>query len=195
MIVVFKIFLISFLSAILKFFFGNETSTNLIMITKPIIPIKKEIIKLFFASFGQTFYIALFNTHLRSAYNLTDGEFGLVYATATILSSLVFISFAKLIDRIDLRIYSAIIILGLAFACLGFYLLLKILCAFLAPFSAIFIKSSSTSVPKSPTTNPTLSIASSNEADISCPLGFLSFVWGAETASDYPQRLFYSSIC
>ena len=82
-------------------------------------------IMVFFASFGQTFYIALFNTDIRSAYNLTDGEFGLVYATATILSSLVFISFAKLIDRIDLRIYSAIIILGLAFACLGFYLLLN----------------------------------------------------------------------
>jgi len=75
----------------------------------------------FFGSYGQTFYIALFNDDIRNFYNLTDGEFGFVYAIATLLSSFLFINFAKLIDKIELRVYSTIIILGLVLASIGFY--------------------------------------------------------------------------
>ena len=53
----------------------------------------------FFASYGQTFFISIFNSEIRSHYNLSDGGFGLVYAIATIVSSLFLISFAKLIIR------------------------------------------------------------------------------------------------
>ena len=77
-------------------------------------------VMVFFASFGQTFYIALFNDDIRNLYKITDGEFGLVYAIATLVSSFLFINFAKLIDKIDLRLYSICIILGLAIACIGF---------------------------------------------------------------------------
>ena len=73
----------------------------------------------FFASYGQTFFISLFNTDIRSYYNLSDGEFGFVYAISTLLSSFLLISFAKLIDHIDLRIYSLIITAGIFIACLG----------------------------------------------------------------------------
>ena len=72
---------------------------------------------LFFASYGQTFFISLFNTEIRIFYNLSDGEFGLVYAIATLSSSFILISFAKLIDHLDLRVYSLIITLGFLFAC------------------------------------------------------------------------------
>ena len=58
----------------------------------------------FFGSYGQTFYIALFNEDIRNFYNLTDGQFGFVYAVATLVSSFLFINFAKLIDKIELRI-------------------------------------------------------------------------------------------
>ena len=75
----------------------------------------------FFGSYGQTFYISIFNDDIRNFYNLSDGEFGSVYAIATLLSSFLFINFAKLIDNVELRIYSIIIILGLASACIGFY--------------------------------------------------------------------------
>ena len=75
----------------------------------------------YFASFGQTFYIALFNDDILNIYKITDGEFGLVYAIATLVSSFLFINFAKLIDKIDLRFYSIVIIFGLAIACTGFY--------------------------------------------------------------------------
>ena len=73
----------------------------------------------FFASYGQTFFISLFNTEIRTFYNLSDGEFGLVYAISTLLSSFILISFAKLIDYIDLRLYSIFVTFGLLLACIG----------------------------------------------------------------------------
>ena len=45
-----------------------------------------------FASYGQTFFIALFNNEIKSHYYLTDGQFGLIYALATTLSSLLIIN-------------------------------------------------------------------------------------------------------
>ena len=78
---------------------------------------------IFFASYGQTFFIALFNDDIKKLYNLSDGEFGMVYAISTTLSSLLLINFAKLIDFIDLRIYSFIVTLGLLLPCLAIYFL------------------------------------------------------------------------
>ena len=77
---------------------------------------------IFFASYGQTFFISIYNNEIRSFYKLSDGEFGLIYALGTLLSSLLLVFFAKLIDHIDLRIYSFIISIGLAIACLGLYI-------------------------------------------------------------------------
>ena len=76
---------------------------------------------IFFASYGQTFFIALFNDDIKNFYSLTDGEFGLLYALSTTLSSLLLINFAKLIDYIDLRIYSFLVTIGLCIACLAIY--------------------------------------------------------------------------
>ena len=80
---------------------------------------------IFFASYGQTFFISIFNAEIRNFYQLSNGEFGLVYALSTLASSFILIWFAKLIDRIDLRIYSLIISCGLALACFGMFLLIK----------------------------------------------------------------------
>tara|TARA_Y100000590_G_C15741567_1_gene1020459 strand:- start:3159 stop:4352 length:1194 start_codon:yes stop_codon:yes gene_type:complete len=89
----------------------------------------------FFSCYGQTFFISIFNIEIRSFYNLSDGEFGLIYGLATITSSFVLIWFAKLIDKIDLRIYSFLICFGLAIACLGmFYLIDIVLFLFLIIF-------------------------------------------------------------
>ena len=76
---------------------------------------------IFFASYGQTFFIALFNDDIKNFYSLTDGEFGLLYALSTTLSSLLLINFAKLIDYIDLRIYSFLVTIGLCIPCLAIY--------------------------------------------------------------------------
>ena len=34
----------------------------------------------FFASYGQTFFISLFNVEIKSHYKLTNGQFGLIYS-------------------------------------------------------------------------------------------------------------------
>ena len=77
---------------------------------------------IFFASFGQTFFISLFSDSIREHYKLTDGNFGLIYAISTTLSSIALILFAKLIDRIDLRIYSFLVSIGLFAACFGMFI-------------------------------------------------------------------------
>ena len=79
----------------------------------------------FFASYGQTFFISIFNSEIRSHYSLSDGEFGLIYAIATILSAVILISFAKLIDYIDLRIYSLLISAGMILSCLAMFFFIK----------------------------------------------------------------------
>ncbi len=78
---------------------------------------------IFFASYGQTFFIALFNDDIKNYYKLSDGEFGLVYAISTIVSSLLLINFAKLIDYIDLKLYSFLITIGLIIPCFIIYFL------------------------------------------------------------------------
>ena len=78
---------------------------------------------IFFASYGQTFFIALFNDDIKKLYDLSDGQFGMVYALATTTSSLLLINFAKLIDFIDLRIYSFLVTLGLLLPCVAIYFL------------------------------------------------------------------------
>ena len=79
----------------------------------------------FFASYGQTFFISIFNSEIRSHYSLSDGEFGLIYSIATILSAVMLISFAKLIDYIDLRIYSLLISAGMILSCLAMFFFIK----------------------------------------------------------------------
>ena len=77
----------------------------------------------YFASYGQTFFISIFNLEIRSLLQLSDGQFGLIYSLATLSSAFILIWFGKLIDKIDLRIYTFIISIGLSLACIGMYLL------------------------------------------------------------------------
>ena len=93
----------------------------------------------FFASYGQTFFISIFNFQIRETLNLSNADFGLIYSLATILSSVLLIWFGKIIDYIDLRIYSLINSLGLAIACIGmFYLFDSISFLFIIIFSLRF---------------------------------------------------------
>ena len=64
----------------------------------------------FFSSFGQSFFLGLFNPSLREELNITHGQFGSIYAGATICSSLVLIWFGKKIDEFRLLNYSFIVI-------------------------------------------------------------------------------------
>ena len=93
----------------------------------------------FFAGFGQTFFISIFNLEIRSLLNLSDGQFGSLYSLATLTSAIILIWFGKLIDTMDLRIYTFIISLGLTCACIGmFFLTNNLFMLFIIIFSLRF---------------------------------------------------------
>ena len=71
-----------------------------------------------FASFGQTYFIALFSAEIRAVFDLSHGDFGEIYAFATLASGACLIWLGRLIDRIDLRLYSGLVGAGLVVGCL-----------------------------------------------------------------------------
>ena len=71
----------------------------------------------FFSSFGQTYVIALFNSDIRAEFDLSHGDFGLVYSLATLASGTCLIWVGRLIDNIDLRNYVVAVSAALAIAC------------------------------------------------------------------------------
>jgi len=73
----------------------------------------------FLSSFGQTFFISLSGPDIREAFGLSNGTFGLVYSTATLCSGLLMIWVGAVIDRISIRLYATIALVGLAAAALG----------------------------------------------------------------------------
>lgn len=70
----------------------------------------------FSSSFGQTFFISLFSNELRSDFGLSHGEFGGVYSLATLSSGFFLIWVGRAIDRLDLRVFTGLVVLGLAAA-------------------------------------------------------------------------------
>ncbi|WP_299377663.1 MFS transporter [uncultured Kiloniella sp.] len=73
----------------------------------------------FASSFGQTFYVSLFSEEIRTDLNLSHGDFGAFYSSATLISGFAVIWFGKQIDHMDLRAYSYLVILGLCTATLA----------------------------------------------------------------------------
>ncbi len=70
------------------------------------------------SGFGQTFFISLFNAQFREAFTLSHGEIGGLYFVGTLLSAVAVIWLGKLIDQTNLRLYTALVTIGLALACL-----------------------------------------------------------------------------
>ena len=68
----------------------------------------------FFSSFGQSFFLGLFNPSIRNELDISHGQFGTIYAIATICSSIVLIWFGKKIDEYKLLNYS-IVVIGILF--------------------------------------------------------------------------------
>jgi len=66
----------------------------------------------FFSSTGQTFFISIFGGEFRREFNLSEGDFGFIYMIATLLSAGSLIWLGRLIDRMDLRVYTLLICLG-----------------------------------------------------------------------------------
>lgn len=70
------------------------------------------------SSYGQTFLIALFGAEIRTAFDLSNGEFGLIYSTATLVSGVSLIWLGRQLDRVDLRIVTVFVLLGAFLGCL-----------------------------------------------------------------------------
>jgi predicted MFS family arabinose efflux permease len=74
----------------------------------------------FFSSFGQSFFIGLFNSSIRSDLNISHGQFGSIYALATLISSFTLIWLGKKIDDLKLINFSFFVIFLLFFASIFF---------------------------------------------------------------------------
>ncbi len=74
----------------------------------------------FFSSFGQSFFLGLFNAPIRNELDISHGQFGSIYATATIFSSLLLIWVGKKIDEYSLLNYSLFVVILLSISSLFF---------------------------------------------------------------------------
>ena len=74
----------------------------------------------FFSSFGQSFFLGLFNAPIRNELGITHGQFGSIYAFATIFSSLSLIWLGKKIDDFRILNYSFFVIFLLFLSTLFF---------------------------------------------------------------------------
>ena len=70
----------------------------------------------FCSSFGQTFFIGLFNQPIRDAYGLSHAGFGTLYLGATLASAATIIWAGLKIDTVELRRYASFVIIGLGLA-------------------------------------------------------------------------------
>ena len=74
----------------------------------------------FFSSFGQSFFLGLFNAPIRKELDISHGQFGTIYASATICSSLLLIWAGKKIDDFKLLYYSLFVVILLSISSLLF---------------------------------------------------------------------------
>ena len=74
----------------------------------------------FFSSFGQSFFLGLFNESIRNELDITHGQFGSIYASATLLSSIILIWVGKKIDDFDVLKFSFFVISSLAISTFTF---------------------------------------------------------------------------
>ena len=77
----------------------------------------------FFSSFGQSFFLGLFNAPIRNELNISHGQFGTIYASATICSSLLLIWVGKKIDDFKLLYYALFVVILLSVSSLLFSLI------------------------------------------------------------------------
>ena len=88
----------------------------------------------FFSSFGQSFFLGLFNSSIRDTLSITQGQFGSIYASATLLSSFLLIWVGKKIDDINIFKFAFFVTLILSFSCFFFSKVSSIIFLFIAIF-------------------------------------------------------------
>lgn len=69
----------------------------------------------FLSSFGQTFVVSLYLPYIQETFELTDGGFSTIYATATLASAFTITWLGGFIDRIRLIRFTVLMMMGLVF--------------------------------------------------------------------------------
>ena len=88
----------------------------------------------FFSSFGQSFFLGLFNSSIRDTLSISHGQFGSIYASATLLSSLVLVWIGKKIDDVNILKFATYVIIFLSASCFIFSKISSIMFLFVAIF-------------------------------------------------------------
>jgi len=88
----------------------------------------------FFSSFGQSFFLGIFNTSIRNELSITHGQFGTIYASATLLSSFLLIWVGKKIDDINIFKFAFFVTLLLSFSSFFFSKISSVTILFIAIF-------------------------------------------------------------
>ena len=88
----------------------------------------------FFSSFGQSYFLGLFNSSIREALSITHGQFGSIYASATLCSSFLLIWVGKKIDDVNIFKFALFVIILLSFACFFFSRITSVFLLFIAIF-------------------------------------------------------------
>jgi predicted MFS family arabinose efflux permease len=88
----------------------------------------------FFSSFGQSFFLGLFNSSIREALSISHGQFGSIYASATLLSSFILVWVGKKIDDFNILKFAAFVIALLAVSCFLFSKISSVAFLFLSIF-------------------------------------------------------------
>ena len=88
----------------------------------------------FFSSFGQSFFLGLFNSSIRQTLSISHGQFGSIYASATLLSSFLLIWVGKKIDDINIFKFALYVALLLSVSCFFFSKISSIAFLFIAVF-------------------------------------------------------------
>ena len=86
----------------------------------------------FFSSFGQSFFLGLFNDSIREVLSITHGQFGTIYASATLCSSLILIWIGKKIDDVNIFKFAFFVTLLLSLSCFFFSKISSIIFLFFA---------------------------------------------------------------
>ena len=88
----------------------------------------------FFSSFGQSYFLGLFNSSIRETLSITHGQFGSIYASATLCSSILLIWVGKKIDDVNVFKFALFVTILLSFACFFFSKISSVLLLFIAIF-------------------------------------------------------------
>jgi predicted MFS family arabinose efflux permease len=88
----------------------------------------------FFSSFGQSYFLGLFNSSIRDTLSISHGQFGSIYASATLLSSFLLIWIGKKIDDVNVIKFAFFVVIFLSISSFSFSKINSVVYLFIAIF-------------------------------------------------------------